>query len=32
MKHKTAKSLWVIVALLGVIAMVLFTIMPALQY
>lgn len=32
MKHKTIKNLWIVVALIGVLAMVLFTIMPALQY
>jgi len=32
MKHKTIKSLWILVAVIGVAAMVLFTILPALQY
>ena len=32
MKHKTLKNLWIVVALIGVLAMVMFTILPALQY
>lgn len=31
MKHKTVKNLWALVAVIGVVAMVLFTILPALQ-
>lgn len=32
MKHKTIKSLWVLVAIIGILAMLFFTILPALQY
>ena len=31
MKHKTMKNVWTLVAVIGVVAMVLFTILPALQ-
>jgi hypothetical protein len=31
MKHKTMKNIWALVAVIGVVAMVLFTILPALQ-
>jgi len=31
MHHKTAKSLWTVIALIGIIAMVFFTIMPIFQ-
>jgi hypothetical protein len=32
MKHKTAKNLWIIIALLAVAAMVVFTVMPAFMF
>jgi hypothetical protein len=32
MKHKTKKALWSVVAILGIIAMLGLTIMPAFQY
>jgi hypothetical protein len=32
MKHKTLKNLWIVVALIGVLAMIMFTIMPAFQF
>jgi hypothetical protein len=31
MKHKTLKSLWALVAILGILAMVFFTVAPAFQ-
>lgn len=31
MKHKTVKNLWVVVAILGILAMLMFTILPAFQ-
>jgi len=31
MKHKTIKQLWAVVAIIGIIAMVFFTIMPIFQ-
>jgi hypothetical protein len=31
MKHKTIKGLWAVVAIIGVAAMIMFTILPALQ-
>lgn len=32
MKHKTVKNIWIMVAVLGILAMVMFTILPALHY
>jgi hypothetical protein len=31
MKHKTAKQLWTLIAIIGIAAMLFFTLLPALQ-
>jgi hypothetical protein len=31
MKHKTIKKVWIVIAIIGVLAMVLFSILPAFQ-
>ncbi len=31
MKHKTIKNLWTVVAIIGIIAMIMFTILPLFQ-
>jgi len=31
MKHKTVKNIWILVAVVGILAMLMFTILPAFQ-